>query len=85
MQLFQKALFSVVIGSNDFIDAYFAPEALRAKHMLMPPDIFVGTLISNFRLQLTVKTSLNSSYKELNMVFNQTNLHVVTVSRDFTI
>nr|XP_048320801.1 GDSL esterase/lipase At4g16230-like isoform X2 [Ziziphus jujuba var. spinosa] len=53
MQLFQTALFAIAIGSNDFIDSYSAPEVSTAVHMFVPPNVFVATLISKFRIQLT--------------------------------
>uniref|UniRef100_A0A5B7BIC1 GDSL esterase/lipase n=1 Tax=Davidia involucrata TaxID=16924 RepID=A0A5B7BIC1_DAVIN len=49
MILFQKALFSITIGSNDFINNYLTP----VEQKLVPPETFVGAMISRFRMQLT--------------------------------
>ncbi|XP_057957346.1 GDSL esterase/lipase At4g16230-like isoform X1 [Malania oleifera] len=51
--LLNKALFTIIIGSNDFINNYFTPFISIGKRMLVPPETFVGILISKFRLQLT--------------------------------
>ena len=56
MQLFKKSLFSVTIGSNDFINNYLTPVLSTAKQKLVSPEMFVEAMISRFRLQLTVKT-----------------------------
>ncbi|PON93174.1 Lipase [Trema orientale] len=53
MQLFKKALFSITIGSNDFINNYLTPVLSTAQQKLVSPEMFVATLISRFRLQLT--------------------------------
>ncbi|XP_026383704.1 GDSL esterase/lipase At4g16230-like [Papaver somniferum] len=51
--LLEKALFAVVVGSNDFTDNYFTPVISIPKQMLESPEIFVDSMISKFRLQLT--------------------------------
>ncbi|RZC92266.1 hypothetical protein C5167_026900 [Papaver somniferum] len=48
-----KALFIVVMGSNDFIDNYFIPFLSIPEQKLLTPKMFVDILISRFRLQLT--------------------------------
>ncbi|XP_015574697.1 GDSL esterase/lipase At4g16230 isoform X2 [Ricinus communis] len=53
LNLFQKSLFSVTIGSNDFINNYFTPVISALERKLIPPEVFVGTVIARFRLQLT--------------------------------
>ncbi|KAG8658914.1 hypothetical protein MANES_03G205600v8 [Manihot esculenta] len=53
LNLIQRALFSVTIGSNDFINNYFTPVGLVPKRELIPPQVFVNTMIARFRLQLT--------------------------------
>ncbi|KAL8244495.1 hypothetical protein R6Q59_010753 [Mikania micrantha] len=50
--LFNGALFSVTIGSNDFINNYLTPVVSTAEQTLVPPEVFVGDLISRFRGQL---------------------------------
>ncbi|KAF4370724.1 hypothetical protein F8388_025103 [Cannabis sativa] len=47
MQLFEKSLFSVTIGSNDFTNNYLGP-----KQMLVSPDKFVRAMISRLKSQL---------------------------------
>lgn len=60
-----EALYSVTIGSNDFINNYLTPVVSAAKQKLVSPQSFVSTLISKFRLQLTVKftSSLHINFK----------------------
>ncbi|KAI9195194.1 hypothetical protein LWI28_012581 [Acer negundo] len=53
LKLLQMSLFSVTIGSNDFINNYFTPVLSIAKQKLVPPETFVATMMSKFRLQLT--------------------------------
>ncbi|KAG2726874.1 hypothetical protein I3760_01G133300 [Carya illinoinensis] len=53
LNLFGKALFSVTIGSNDFINNYLTPVISIAEQKLVSPQVFVGTMISRYRLQLT--------------------------------
>ncbi|KAI3964469.1 hypothetical protein MKX01_007159 [Papaver californicum] len=48
-----KALFIVVMGSNDFIDNYFIPFLSIPEQKMLTPEMFVDLLISRFRLQLT--------------------------------
>lgn len=51
-KLLNGALFSVITGSNDFINNYLTPVVLTFEQKLVSPKEFVGTLISRFRLQL---------------------------------
>ncbi|KAJ1380579.1 SGNH hydrolase superfamily [Sesbania bispinosa] len=51
--LFKKALFTVVIGSNDFIDNYLIPLLSIPERMLRSPESFVASMISRLRVQLT--------------------------------
>ncbi|KAF5464767.1 hypothetical protein F2P56_014819 [Juglans regia] len=53
LNLFGTALFSVTIGSNDFINNYLTPVISTAEQKLVSPEVFVGTMISRYRLQLT--------------------------------
>lgn len=55
MQLLQTALFSVTMGSNDFINNYLVPVLSSIKQKTVSPEMFVASLISRYRLQLTVK------------------------------
>ncbi|XP_062109744.1 GDSL esterase/lipase At4g16230-like [Humulus lupulus] len=52
MQLFEKSLFSVTIGSNDFINNYLTPILSTAEQKLVSPEMFVGAMISRLRPQL---------------------------------
>ncbi|KAI3932758.1 hypothetical protein MKW92_006608 [Papaver armeniacum] len=52
-KLLEKALFIIVVGSNDFIDNYFTPILSIPKQKLVSPETFVDSMISKFRLQLT--------------------------------
>ncbi|KAL4643155.1 hypothetical protein ACB092_02G072900 [Castanea dentata] len=53
LTLLGKAIFFVTMGSNDFIDNYLTPVTSAAEQKLITPEVFVGTMISRFRLQLT--------------------------------
>ncbi|KAL6190853.1 hypothetical protein ACLB2K_037247 [Fragaria x ananassa] len=53
LKLLNRALFSVTIGSNDFINNYLAPIISEAERKSIPPETFVGILIARFRLQIT--------------------------------
>ncbi|KAM5568726.1 GDSL esterase/lipase [Rosa sericea] len=53
VELLRRALFSVTIGSNDFLNNYLLPVITEFKRKLIPPETFVGILIARFRLQLT--------------------------------
>ncbi|RZC71934.1 hypothetical protein C5167_035087 [Papaver somniferum] len=51
-RLLGEALFFVVMGSNDFIINYFSPiPSIRTQKVT--PEMFVDSMISRFRLQLT--------------------------------
>ncbi|KAF8401305.1 hypothetical protein HHK36_012238 [Tetracentron sinense] len=53
LNLLSKSLFSITIGSNDFINNYLTPVVSVPQQKLVSPETFVDTLISRFRLQLT--------------------------------
>ncbi|KAM5568713.1 GDSL esterase/lipase [Rosa sericea] len=53
LKLLRRALFSVTIGSNDFINNYLAPVISEAERKSIPPETFVGILIARLRLQIT--------------------------------
>ncbi|PIN19220.1 Triacylglycerol lipase [Handroanthus impetiginosus] len=52
MKLLQNALFSVTIGSNDFINNYFTPCLSNLEQKLVSPESFVAAMISRYRNQL---------------------------------
>ncbi|GER25622.1 GDSL esterase/lipase [Striga asiatica] len=52
-KLLKDALFSITIGSNDFINNYLTPFVpSKVEQQLMPPQSFVGAMISKYRVQL---------------------------------
>ncbi|XP_058209898.1 GDSL esterase/lipase At4g16230-like [Rhododendron vialii] len=53
MRLLRTALFSVTMGSNDFINNYLTPVLSTPVQQTVPPEKFVGFLIARFRSQLT--------------------------------
>ncbi|TKY54249.1 GDSL esterase/lipase [Spatholobus suberectus] len=53
LNLFKRALFSVTIGSNDFINNYLTPELTFSDQKAASPELFVTTMISKLRVQLT--------------------------------
>lgn len=54
--LIKGALFSVTMGSNDFINNYLVPVALKHGRKQVSPEEFVGRLIPRYRGQLKVLT-----------------------------
>ncbi|XP_047173698.1 GDSL esterase/lipase At4g16230-like isoform X4 [Vigna umbellata] len=60
LNLFKKALFTVALGSNDFLDNYLTPLFSIPERLLVSPESFVATLISRLRLQLTRLFSLGA-------------------------
>ncbi|RZB64545.1 GDSL esterase/lipase isoform B [Glycine soja] len=52
LNLFKRSIFSVAMGSNDFINNYLAPAVLIYEKNLASPELFVTTLVSRFREQL---------------------------------
>ncbi|KAI3690906.1 hypothetical protein L2E82_49118 [Cichorium intybus] len=59
-KLLNGALFSVTIGSNDFINNYLTPILSTFEQNIVPPEAFVGTLITRFRLQLIIHSTIQS-------------------------
>ncbi|KAL9240612.1 hypothetical protein vseg_014810 [Gypsophila vaccaria] len=51
-ELLEKALFSVTMGSNDFINNYLTPLVSRLEQTLVSPETFVDSMISKYRVQL---------------------------------
>ncbi|XP_076945927.1 GDSL esterase/lipase At4g16230-like [Bidens hawaiensis] len=50
--LFKRALFSVNMGSNDFLDNYLTPVLSKSERELVSPEEFVGDLIQRYKGQL---------------------------------
>ncbi|KAK7348057.1 hypothetical protein VNO80_22606 [Phaseolus coccineus] len=53
LNLFNRSLFSVSIGSNDFINNYLTPTLPFSERKTVSPEFFVAQMISKFRVQLT--------------------------------
>ncbi|OIT32153.1 PREDICTED: GDSL esterase/lipase At4g16230-like [Nicotiana attenuata] len=53
IKLIENSLFSVTMGSNDFINNYLTPVVSTPKQLTVPPMKFVGAMISKYRIQLT--------------------------------
>lgn len=73
LKLFQRSLFSVTIGSNDFINNYLTPILSAAEQKLVSPQTFVGTMISRFRLQLTVRKKKTPTFGLMDSAKNLSN------------
>jgi hypothetical protein len=52
--LLNKSLFSVNMGSNDFINNYLIPILSIGQRIVVSSDAFIQQLISKYRLQLVV-------------------------------
>lgn len=53
MEMIRESLFSITIGSNDFINNYLVPVVSNIEEKFITPETFVGSMISRFRFQLT--------------------------------
>ncbi|KAL8038435.1 hypothetical protein ABFS82_11G090400 [Erythranthe guttata] len=49
----KKSIFSITIGSNDFLNNYLLPVVSMGERISQTPDAFVDDLINHLRLQLT--------------------------------
>jgi hypothetical protein len=61
VSLLRGALFSVTIGSNDFINNYLTPIFSVPERATTPPVAFISAMIAKYRQQLTVSSSLACS------------------------
>ncbi|CAN1322415.1 GDSL esterase/lipase At4g16230 [Linum perenne] len=52
-KLIKRAIFTVSIGANDFVNNYLIPVVSTPERKLVPPQVFVEILIDTFKLQLT--------------------------------
>ncbi|KAL2348435.1 hypothetical protein Fmac_002435 [Flemingia macrophylla] len=50
--IMQKSLFSIIVGSNDFLNNYLLPFVSTGVRVSQDPDAFVGDMINHFRIQL---------------------------------
>ncbi|KAL3505621.1 hypothetical protein ACH5RR_031003 [Cinchona calisaya] len=53
VKLLENSLFSVTMGSNDFINNYLVPVVSKVEQKLVSPETFVADMISRYRTQLT--------------------------------
>ncbi|KAM1048005.1 hypothetical protein ACFX13_027854 [Malus domestica] len=51
--IMKRSIFSVTIGSNDFLNNYLLPVLYIGARISQSPDAFIDDLISHFRVQLT--------------------------------
>lgn len=58
LELLRNSLFSVTIGSNDFINNYFTPVISAVERQMISPEAFVDSMVSRYRLQLVVDHSI---------------------------
>jgi hypothetical protein len=56
----RKAIFSVTVGSNDFLNNYLMPVLSTGTRIRESPDAFVDDLIFHLRDQLTVRTYMHA-------------------------
>ena len=54
----KKSIFSVTVGSNDFLNNYLLPFLSIGARITSNPDTFTDDMISHLRNQLTVSFSL---------------------------
>ncbi|XXG84503.1 hypothetical protein AAC387_Pa10g2006 [Persea americana] len=52
-ELLSKAIFSVTMGSNDFINNYLTPVVSVLERKFVSPEMFVEAMISRYRVQIT--------------------------------
>lgn len=52
--LLRTALFSVIVGSNDFLNNYLTPILSVPQRVTTPPEAFIEAMILKYRQQLTV-------------------------------
>jgi hypothetical protein len=56
--LAKKSIFSITIGSNDFLNNYLLPVVSAGTRVAESPDNFINDLIANLKNQLTVMSTL---------------------------
>lgn len=50
----RKSIFSITIGSNDFLNNYLLPVISMGARITQSPDAFIDDLLNHLRGQLTV-------------------------------
>lgn len=61
----KRSIFSITVGSNDFLNNYMLPVLSIGARISETPDAFVDDLITHFRAQLTVCVQFKSYYYAL--------------------
>lgn len=56
--IMKRSIFSVTIGSNDFLNNYLMPVLSIGARVSQTPEAFVNTLIDQLKSQLTVSYSI---------------------------
>ncbi|XP_076945929.1 GDSL esterase/lipase At4g16230-like [Bidens hawaiensis] len=77
--LFQRALFIINMGSNDFLDNYLTPILSKPEQELVSPKEFVGVLIPRYKGQL--KRLYDMGARKI-MVTNVGSIGCIPYSRD---
>lgn len=54
VSLLRGAIFSVTMGSNDFINNYLTPIFSVPERAMTPPPAFINAMVAKYRQQLTV-------------------------------
>lgn len=54
--IMKKSIFSITIGSNDFLNNYLLPVLSIGTRITESPDAFIDDLLSHLKAQLTVIT-----------------------------
>jgi hypothetical protein len=67
VSLLRGALFSVTMGSNDFINNYLTPIFSVPQRVTTPPVAFISAMIAKYRQQLTVSFSRLQAVRHLAM------------------
>ena len=57
VSVLRGALFSVTMGSNDFINNYLLPILSAPERAVTPPETFINGMIAKYRQQLIVSVS----------------------------
>ncbi|XP_058077279.1 GDSL esterase/lipase At4g16230-like isoform X2 [Magnolia sinica] len=60
LKLLKNSIFSITMGSNDFINNYLMPGVSNGGRNLVSPEAFVDSMITKYRLQLTRLYSLDA-------------------------
>lgn len=55
----RKSIFSITIGSNDFLNNYLLPVISMGARISETPNSFINDLLTHLKAQLTVSTSYN--------------------------